>query len=192
MTAGLRQVPRWPSRRRSAGERVVVPPDPRAALDGPLDPSLQSIRAALAGHRNRLWLRRIVRRTWIALAAIAIAEAVLWTMARFIPIEAAPVVAAAIPIVVALILVVAIVRARPSLGEAAIAVDVEGGLGDRVSSAMELAVAYPALTLFCIVVTANHYWIDGLAGLACLGLGYLVARTATRWWESRRGVAAIA
>ncbi|HLT69906.1 MAG TPA: phosphatase PAP2 family protein [Acidimicrobiales bacterium] len=55
-----------------------------------------------------------------------------------------------------------------------------------------LAVAYPALTLFCIVVTANHYWIDGLAGLACLGLGYLVARTATRWWESRRDVAAIA
>jgi hypothetical protein len=55
-----------------------------------------------------------------------------------------------------------------------------------------LAVAYPVLTLFCIVVTANHYWIDGVGGLACLGLGFLLARTATRWWEARRGVAAIA
>ena len=35
--------------------------------------------------------------------------------------------------------------ARPSLGETALAVDVEGGLGDRVSSAMELAVALPRL-----------------------------------------------
>ena len=55
----------------------------------------------------------------------------------------APVVAVAIPILVALILIVALVQARPSLRETALAVDVEGGLGDRVSSAMELAVAYP-------------------------------------------------
>ncbi|HEX6424272.1 MAG TPA: phosphatase PAP2 family protein [Acidimicrobiales bacterium] len=50
-----------------------------------------------------------------------------------------------------------------------------------------LAISYPVLTLFDIVVTGNHYWIDGLAGLGCLALGYLLARAATRWWEARRG-----
>ena len=38
-----------------------------------------------------------------------------------------------------------------------------------------LAVAYPVLTLFDIIVTGNHYWIDGLGGLLCLGVGYAVA-----------------
>ena len=111
-----------------------MPPDPRQSLSGPLDPTLEAIRGELGGHRARLWLRRIVRRTWVALAAIAVAEAVLWTVARFVPLEAAPVIAVAIPIVVGLVLLVAVVRARPSIGETALAVDVEGGLGDRVSS----------------------------------------------------------
>jgi hypothetical protein len=39
-----------------------------------------------------------------------------------------------------------------------------------------LIVAYPIATLFTIVVTANHYWIDALLGLMTLGAGYLVAR----------------
>jgi hypothetical protein len=43
-----------------------------------------------------------------------------------------------------------------------------------------LVVAYPILTLSCIVVTANHYWIDGLGGLVCLGVGYALARAITR------------
>ncbi|HEX6568809.1 MAG TPA: phosphatase PAP2 family protein [Acidimicrobiales bacterium] len=50
-----------------------------------------------------------------------------------------------------------------------------------------LVIAYPVLTLFDIIVTGNHYWIDGLGGLACLGIGYAVARLATTWWEARRG-----
>ena len=50
-----------------------------------------------------------------------------------------------------------------------------------------LVIAYPLLTLFCIIVTGNHYWIDGLGGLACLGVGYLIARLTTQWWEARRG-----
>jgi len=137
MTVGLRQMPGWPGRRRMPVERVVIPPDPRAVLHGPLDPSLEAVRGALAGHRNRLWLRRIVRRAWLALAAVAIAEAGLWTVARFVPLEAAPVVAATIPIVVALVLLVAIVRARPSLGETALAVDVAYALIDpRLRSRM--------------------------------------------------------
>jgi hypothetical protein len=42
-----------------------------------------------------------------------------------------------------------------------------------------LAVLYPAITLACIVVTANHYWIDGVGGLVCLAAGYWLARVVT-------------
>jgi PAP2 superfamily len=51
-----------------------------------------------------------------------------------------------------------------------------------------LVIAYPLFTLFDIMVTANHYWIDGVGGLICLGGGYLIARGGTRWWESRQGI----
>ena len=53
-----------------------------------------------------------------------------------------------------------------------------------------LVIAYPFITLFDIMVTANHYWIDGVGGLICLGAGYLIARVGTRWWESRHGIPA--
>ena len=53
-----------------------------------------------------------------------------------------------------------------------------------------LAIAHPIVTLFCIMVTANHYWIDGLGGAACLALGYVVARAATTWWTARRAAVA--
>lgn len=45
-----------------------------------------------------------------------------------------------------------------------------------------LAVLYPALTLFAIVVTANHYFLDALGGTVILfgGLGV------SRWSERRR------
>ena len=78
---------------------VLIPPDPRRHLVGPLDPSLDALRASLAPHRRRLWLRRMVRRAWIALAVIVIVEAALWTVARFVPLEIAPVLGAAIPVV---------------------------------------------------------------------------------------------
>ena len=144
MSVSLPRAAAWPGRRRRPVDPVVVPPDPRAVLPAPLDPALEAIRSELAGHRHRLWFRRIVRRAWIALALIAILETALWTVARFVPLEAAPVIAAAIPILVALVLLIAVVRARPSVGEVALAVDVEGALGDRVSSALELAVGYPS------------------------------------------------
>lgn len=42
-----------------------------------------------------------------------------------------------------------------------------------------LATCYPFITLFCILVTANHYWLDAFGGLVVLatgtGLGYLIA-----------------
>ena len=35
--------------------------------------------------------------------------------------------------------------------------------------------AYPFLTLFSIIVTANHYWIDALGGIAALSVGLVLA-----------------
>ena len=48
-----------------------------------------------------------------------------------------------------------------------------------------LVVAYPALTLFAIVVTANHYWLDAAGGAATLGAGFLLGRVLTRALEAR-------
>ena len=38
-----------------------------------------------------------------------------------------------------------------------------------------LAFLYPAATLFCILVTGNHFWLDALFGAIALGLGATVA-----------------
>ena len=35
--------------------------------------------------------------------------------------------------------------------------------------------AYPVFTMFSIIVTANHYWIDALGGIAALSLGLILA-----------------
>jgi hypothetical protein len=43
-----------------------------------------------------------------------------------------------------------------------------------------LLILHPIVTFFTVVVTANHYILDGVGGLVCLGLGYLVARAVTR------------
>ncbi|MGH9166161.1 MAG: phosphatase PAP2 family protein [Acidimicrobiales bacterium] len=45
--------------------------------------------------------------------------------------------------------------------------------------------AYPAATVFAVVVTANHYWLDALGGLVVLGTGFLVARALTRAQQAR-------
>lgn len=42
-----------------------------------------------------------------------------------------------------------------------------------------LAGLYPFITLFAIIVTANHFWLDAVGGAAVLGVGYLIARTVT-------------
>jgi hypothetical protein len=46
--------------------------------------------------------------------------------------------------------------------------------------AKALAVVYPVLTVTAIVVTANHYILDAVAGFAVLGVGYVTARIFTR------------
>jgi len=44
-----------------------------------------------------------------------------------------------------------------------------------------LAASYPVLTVFAIVVTGNHYWLDAAGGAVILGLGYLGGS----WWDRR-------
>jgi hypothetical protein len=44
---------------------------------------------------------------------------------------------------------------------------------------------YPALTLFCIVVTANHFWLDGVGGLLAFGIGALIGWGFHRWNQDR-------
>lgn len=44
---------------------------------------------------------------------------------------------------------------------------------------------YPAFTLFAIVVTANHFWIDGVGGLLVLGLGFLLGGWLHHWNQRR-------
>ena len=41
-------------------------------------------------------------------------------------------------------------------------------------------VSYPFLTLFAIIVTANHYWIDAVGGLLALAVGLRIAPALTR------------
>ena len=109
-----------------------------------LDPVLLALRASLLPHRRRLWIRRLVRRAWVALATVVVAELVLWALARFVPLESAPVLGAAIPVMVLAALLVVGVRARPHMGETALAIDAEARLDDRLSSALELAAGFPA------------------------------------------------
>ncbi|MGZ7003909.1 MAG: phosphatase PAP2 family protein, partial [Acidimicrobiales bacterium] len=42
-----------------------------------------------------------------------------------------------------------------------------------------LVALYPLTTVFAIVVTANHYLLDAVGGVAVLGVGYLLARLVT-------------
>lgn len=50
----------------------------------------------------------------------------------------------------------------------------------RHRGAKALAALHPVLTLICILLTANHFWLDGVGGLLCLAVGYALARTITR------------
>jgi hypothetical protein len=58
-----------------------------------------------------------------------------------------------------------------------------------------LFLVYPFVTLFAVVVTANHYWLDGLGGLIALSLGIALTRCTSglrgrlqaRWDRHRAG-----
>jgi hypothetical protein len=44
---------------------------------------------------------------------------------------------------------------------------------------------YPVATLFCIVVTANHFWLDGVGGLLVFAVGALIGWGMHRWNQDR-------
>jgi hypothetical protein len=48
-----------------------------------------------------------------------------------------------------------------------------------------LVALYPLATIFCIVVTANHYFADVIAGLLLLGVSYFLARILTAAMDQR-------
>jgi hypothetical protein len=50
-----------------------------------------------------------------------------------------------------------------------------------------LAVLYPIATIFVVVITGNHYFLDAVGGLVIMLVGYAVARAVTR--AGRRPVA---
>lgn len=67
------------------------------------------------------------------------------------------------------------------------------GVGIVVASSSRLrwfALAYPVLTMIVVVVTGNHYWADGVVGVAVLALAVVFERQArlfvTRRLQTRR------
>ncbi len=48
-----------------------------------------------------------------------------------------------------------------------------------------LLLLYPLATLFCIVVTANHYFTDAIGGLLLLEIGWLSGMQFDRWNDQR-------
>ena len=44
---------------------------------------------------------------------------------------------------------------------------------------------YPLLTLACIVITGNHFWIDGIGGIVVFAVGYWIGARIHRWNEAR-------
>ncbi|HET6964724.1 MAG TPA: phosphatase PAP2 family protein, partial [Acidimicrobiales bacterium] len=48
-----------------------------------------------------------------------------------------------------------------------------------------LVFLYPCFTVFAIVVTANHYYLDAIAGLVLLGISALIAHPLTAAMDRR-------
>ncbi len=55
----------------------------------------------------------------------------------------------------------------------------------RRPSARRAVAAYPLLTVFAVVVTANHYFLDAVGGAVVLAFGFVLAHSFTRWTEGR-------
>jgi hypothetical protein len=48
-----------------------------------------------------------------------------------------------------------------------------------------LTALYPVMTLFCVVVTGNHYFLDAVGGAVIFAAGSVAARPLTAWMQSR-------
>jgi hypothetical protein len=46
--------------------------------------------------------------------------------------------------------------------------------------AKTLAILYPIVTIFVVVITGNHYFLDAVGGIIIFGVAYLIARRFTR------------
>jgi len=55
-------------------------------------------------------------------------------------------------------------------------------VGNRM--ARVLVAAYPIATLFAVIVTGNHFWLDAVGGLVVLGAGSLLAGVLVRAWTA--------
>lgn len=51
-------------------------------------------------------------------------------------------------------------------------------------TARGLVAAYPIATLFAVIVTGNHFWLDAVGGLVVLGAGSLLAGVLVRVWAA--------
>ena len=49
-----------------------------------------------------------------------------------------------------------------------------------------LLILYPLGTLFCIIVTGNHFWLDGVGGLITLTAGWFVGSRFDLWNDRRQ------
>src|SRR6187399_651521 len=103
------------------------------------DPELAELRKSLGRFRRRVWLRRMVRHGSFILAGVVAAQLVLAVIARLFPIEWHALAAAAIVVIGVVAFIADAIRIRPSLAEAAIAVDSEDGLKDRGATALSIA-----------------------------------------------------
>ncbi len=52
--------------------------------------------------------------------------------------------------------------------------------------ARALATVYPGATLFCIIVTGNHFWLDGAGGLVALIAGWFLGAQFDQWNDQRQ------
>jgi len=52
----------------------------------------------------------------------------------------------------------------------------------RSRAVRALVAAYPVATLFAVIVTGNHFWLDAAGGLVALGAGSLLASVLVRTW----------
>ncbi|MFF5424397.1 MULTISPECIES: phosphatase PAP2 family protein [unclassified Streptomyces] len=55
----------------------------------------------------------------------------------------------------------------------------------RAPWARILGLLYPTATLVVIVATANHFWLDAVGGIVCLGFGFVVAFLWYGTWPHR-------
>lgn len=51
--------------------------------------------------------------------------------------------------------------------------------------AKALVALYPAATIFAIVITGNHYWLDAVGGLVTLGVAWLLGSWLAAWTDRR-------